>query len=71
MDKDAIIDALCEETDLRLAQFMQEGTATSIVDMGCRYIQFANDFPDDFQDLIRKFRSTDAGKYVLKSYENP
>ena len=52
--KDAIIDALCEETDLRLAEFMQGESESTVVDLACRYIQFANDYPDDFQLLYRR-----------------
>jgi AcrR family transcriptional regulator len=52
--KDAIIDALCGETDQRLADYMVTSSDPSVIEMACKYIEFAQEFPDDFQLLYRR-----------------
>ena len=53
-NKDAIIDALCEDIDHRLAVHMQTNANGNLVQMACNYIEFAKEFPDDFQLLYRR-----------------
>jgi AcrR family transcriptional regulator len=53
-NKDAIIDALCEETEHRLAAHMQLNSDLDLINMAVQYIEFAKEFPDDFQLVYRR-----------------
>ena len=52
--KDAIIDALCEQTEVQLADFMRTNASEDLVLLSLRYIQFAKENPDWFQLVYRR-----------------
>ena len=51
-NKDAIIDALCEEINIRLAEQMKK--ETELVEMAWQYVFFALEYADDFQLLYQR-----------------
>ena len=51
-NKDAIIDALCENINTRLAEQMQE--KNDLVEMAWQYVSFALEYADDFQLLYQR-----------------
>ena len=53
-NKDAIIDALCEQTEVQLAEYMQQHSTEDLVVLCARYIEFAKENPDWFQLLYRR-----------------